>query len=157
MKKLNYSIEVTEQSPELPLFCEKQRQVIINNLAEKALEQCAAEEEAIGLFMYKSRSVNQKELMLFHALYLMHQSCRDTRIKCEEEALSILDMSEGKTVLPEEEFLKEAKRLYWKQFNELSCDLKSFLKHAKAIGMRKCAFDYLLNSHTAVADKLYKY
>ena len=157
MKKLNYSIEVTEQSPEIPLFCEKQRQVVINNLAEIALEKCVAEEEAIGLFMYKSRSVNQKELMLFHALYLMHQSCRDTVIKCEEEALSILEISEVKMVLADEEFLKEAKRLYWKQFNDLSCDLKSFLKNAAAIGMRKSAFDYLLNSHEAVAEKLYKY
>ena len=156
MKKLNYSIEITEQSPELPLFCEKQRQVVINNLAEIALEKCVAEEEAIGLFMYKSRSVNQKELMLFHALYLMHQSCRDTVIKCEEEALSILEISEVKMVLTDEEFLKEAKRLYWKQFNDLSCDLKSFLKNAKAIGVRKSAFDYLLNSHEAIADKMYK-
>lgn len=35
MKKVNYRSEIIEQRPELPLFCEKQRQSVINNLAEK--------------------------------------------------------------------------------------------------------------------------
>lgn len=150
MKKANYRFEVIEQSSELPLFCEKQRQIVISDLVEKALAKCAAEEEAIGSFLWKSKGpVNQNELMLFHALYLMHQSSRNTRIDSEEKALAILEMSEVKTALQENELIKEVKLCYWKIFNETTCDLKLFLKNARAIGMKKSAFDFILNTHTS--------
>lgn len=144
MKKFNYRIEIVEHSPELPLFCEKQRQIIISNLVEKALEKCAAEEEAIGLFLWKSKDpADQKELMLFHALYLMHQSCRSIKIESREEAFEILGAPFELLALTEDELYKEVKLLYWKQFNELSCDLRGFLKNAREIGRKKSAFDYL--------------
>gem|GEM_PF-2023103 len=152
MKRVNYRTEIIEQSPELPLFCEKPRQIVIYNLVEKALEECVAEEEAIGLFLWKSKgTVNQNELMLFHALYLMHQSSRNTRIDSEEKALAILGMSEVKTALPENELIKEVKLWYWNKFNEATCDIKLFLKNARAIGMKKSAFDFILNIHAANA------
>jgi len=152
MKKVNYRFEIIEQSPEMPLFCEKQRQIVISDLVEKALAKCATEEEAIGSFLWKSKGpVNQNELMLFHALYLMHQSSRNTRIDSEEKALAILEMSEVKTALQENELIKEAKLCYWNNFNEATCDLKLFLKSARSIGMKKCAFDFILNIHAANA------
>jgi len=152
MKKANYCFEIIEQSPELPLFCEKQRQIVISDLVEKALAKCATEEEAIGSFLWKSKGpVNQNELMLFHALYLMHQSSRNTKIDSEEKALAILEMSEVKTALPENKLIKEAKLCYWKNFNEATCDLKLFLKNARAIGMKKSAFDFMLNMHATNA------
>jgi len=152
MKKANYRFEIIEQSPELPLFCEKQQQIVISDLVEKALAKCATEEEAIGSFLWKSKGpVNQNELMLFHALYLMHQSSRNTKIDSEEKALAILEMSEVKTALPENKLIKEAKLCYWKNFNEATCDLKLFLKNARAIGMKKSAFDFMLNMHATNA------
>ncbi len=153
MKKVNYRIEIIEQSPELPLFFEKQRQIVISDLVEKALAKCATEEEVIGSFLWKSKGpVNQNELMLFHALYLMHQSSRNTKIDSEEKALAILEMFEVKTALQENELIKEAKLSYWKSFNEGTCDLKSFLKNARAIGIKKSAFDLILNTHAANAE-----
>lgn len=153
MKKVNYSVKIIKQGPELRLFCEKQRQMIIDNLAEKVLAECCAEEEAIGLFLWRSAdlepSVNQKELMLFHALYLMHQSSRNTRIDSEERALAILGMPEVKTALTESELIKEVKLWHWKYFNEATRNLELFLKNARAIGMKKCAFDFILNIHAA--------
>lgn len=144
MKKVNYRSEIIEQRPELPLFCEKQRQSVINNLAEKALEKCAAEEEAIGLFLWKSKGpADHNELMLFHAFYLMHQSGRGIKIECKEEAFEILEAPFGLLALSEDVVFKEIKILYWKQFNELSFDLKGFLKNAREIGRKKSAFDYL--------------
>ncbi|MFX4262170.1 hypothetical protein ACOBQJ_08210 [Pelotomaculum propionicicum] len=144
MKKVNYRMEIIEECPELPLFCEKQRQTAINSLAERALEKGAAEEEAIGLFLWRSKGpADQNELMLFHAFYLMHQSSRSLKIESKEEAFEILGAPYEFTVLAEEELFKEIKLLYWKQFNDLSCDLKRFLKNAREIGRKKSAFDYL--------------
>ena len=144
MKKANYPVEIIEQG-----------QIIIDNMAEKVLAEYCAEEEAIGLFLWKSADleppVNQNELMLFHALYLMHQSSRNTRIDSEEKALAILGMSEVKTALPENELIKEVKLWYWNKFNEATCDLKLFLKNARAIGMKKSAFDFMLNMHATNA------
>lgn len=144
MKKINYRSEIIEKRPELPLFCEKQRQSVINNLAEKALEKGATEEEAIGLFLWKSKGpAGHNELMLFHAFYLMHQSSRSIKIESKEKAFEILGAPYGLLALTEDEVFKEVKVLYWKQFNELSCDLKEFLKNAREIGRKKSAFDYL--------------
>ncbi len=142
MKKVHYRSIINEHSPELPLFCEKQRQTLINNLAEKALERGASEEEAIGLFIRQSKGpLDQNELMLIHAFYLMYQSSRDTRMQSMSEALEILGIPSGAPA--SEGLLKEAKLLYWKQFNDLSCDLRNFLKNAREIGRKKSAFVYL--------------
>lgn len=130
MKKRNYPVEIVEQNPELRLFCEKRRQIIMDNLAEKVLAECRAEEEAIGLFLWKTADleppVSQKELMLFHAIYLMHQGNRNTRIESTEKALAILGVPEGKTALTEIELIKEVKRRYWQNFHELTCNLEDF-------------------------------
>ncbi|NLI14408.1 hypothetical protein [Pelotomaculum propionicicum] len=146
MRKANFRFKYIEQNPELPLFCEKQRQTVISELVEKALAGCASEEEAIGLFLWRSKGpVDQNELMLFHALYLMHQSCRNTVVDSIAKALAILGMSEVKTALPDNELIKEAKLSYWKYFNEATSDLKLFLKNARAVGMKKSAFNFILN------------
>jgi hypothetical protein len=147
MKKVSYRSEIIEQRPELPLFCEKHRQTVLNSLAEGALEKGASEEEAIGLFLWKSKDpADQNELMLYHAFYLMHQSSRSIKIESKEEAFEILGAPFELNVLAEEELLKEIKLLYWKQFNDLSCDLRSFLKNAREMGRKKSAFDYLAAS-----------
>lgn len=144
MKKVNCRSGVMEQRPDLPLFGEKQRQTVINSLADRALEQGASEEEAIGLFLWKSKGpAEQNELMLYHAFYLMHQSSRSIRIESKEEAFEILGVPYELTVLAGEDLLREIKLLFWKQFNDLSCDLRCFIKNAREMGRKKCAFDYL--------------
>lgn len=138
MKKVRYHSEIIEQRPELPLFCEKNRQTVLNSLAEGALEKGASEEEAIGLFLWKSKDpADQNELMLYHAFYLMHQSSHSIKIESKEEAFEILGAPYELTVLAEKELLKEIKLLYWKQFNDLSCDLRCFLKNAREMGRKK--------------------
>lgn len=144
MKKVNCRSVILEKRPELPLFCEKQRQAVLNSLAEGALEKGASEEEAIGLFLWKSKDpADQNELMLYHAFYLMHQSSRSIRIESKEEAFEVLGAPYELTVLAGEELFREIKLLYWKQFNDLSCDLRCFLKNAREMGRKKSAFDYL--------------
>lgn len=144
MKKVHCCLDINENSPQIPLFCEKQRQTVINNLAEKALDRGASEEEAIGLFLWQSKGpADQNELMLFHAFYLMHQRSRSIKIENKDEAFEILGAPFGTGELAGNESFKEIKLFYWKQFNDLSCDLKSFLKNALEIGEKKSAFDYL--------------
>lgn len=144
MKIENYRPQIVEQSPELSLFCEQWRQTAINSLAEDALARGAAEEEAIGLFLWQTKgSAGKDELMLFHAFYLMHQSSRSIKIESKEMAFDILGAPCELQVLAEDEMLKELKLLYWKQFNDLSCDMRGFLKNAREMGRKKRAFDYL--------------
>lgn len=146
MKKVHYRSGINEHNPELPLFCEKQRQAVINNLAEKDLARDASAEEAIGLFLWQSKGpADQNELMLFHAFYLMHQSSRNIKIESKDEAFKILGAPFETLDLTEDELFKEVKLLYWKQFNDLSCDLREFLKNAHEMGRKKSAFDYLVS------------
>ena len=146
MKKVHYRSNINEHSPKLPLFCEKQRQTVISNLAEKALDQGASEEEAIGLFLWQSKDpADQNELVLFHAFYLMHQSSRNMKIENKDEAFDILGAPCKFIFLAEKEILKEVKLLSWKQFNDLSCDWKIFLKKSYEMGRKKSAFDYLVS------------
>lgn len=147
MKKVNYRLKIIEQSPEPPLSCERQRQTVIKNIAEKALEKCADEEKAIGLFLWKSKGpVDQDELMLFHAYYMMYQSSRNVNVESREEALEILGAPSELLDLAEDDLYKDVKHLYWKKFNELSWDLRGLIKNASEMGRKKCAFEYFSES-----------
>lgn len=146
MKKADHKVEIIERCPRTRLLNDRHRQSIINNIAVKVLSEYSTEEEALGMFFWKLADldppVSREEQLLFHALYLVHQSSQNIKIENKEEALEILGILE-KLDLPKEELIKEAKIAYWHGFNILSNNFKHFLKNAHEIGIKKSAFDFL--------------
>ncbi len=145
MEKAEMGINKRASISEPPVH--RNRQAIIQRIALDALAQGCNESEALGLFFWKLAGldppVGNKEQLLFCALFRMHQSCLNTRIHSREEAFKLLGISAEELDLTHKKTIGRAKAAYWKQFNELSSDLKMFLSNAPKIGAMKKALSFI--------------
>lgn len=147
MKKAGCQLEINKVCPKTRFLNEMLRQALINKIALSILSECRAEEEAIGMFFWKTADlnppVNHKEQRLFYALYLMYQSSHNMKIDSKEKALEILRVLEEKLALPKNDLIKEIKLVYWHYFCCSSHNLGEFVNNAREIGIKKSAFDFL--------------
>lgn len=125
----------------------QQRRTIIENIAVDSLLKGCTESQAFGMLFWKLSNFNPQlsyeEQLLFCAFYRIYQSYFNLRIASHEKAFKILGLSINKSGMSQSRIIKIAKLTYWKQYNELSSDLKELLYHAHEIGMKKKALSYI--------------
>jgi len=97
---------------------------------------------------YLETSLSYEEQLLFCAYYHMYQSYFNVNIASAERAFKILGISTNKLSMSHSRIIREAKLSYWKQFNELSHDLKELLFNAYQIGKKKKALSYICDYKT---------
>ncbi len=147
MKKAGHFVEINEQSHNPHPFNDFHRQSVFNKAVAGILTGCPTEEKATGMFFWKLADldppVSREELLLFRALYLIHNNCRNAKVESMEKALGILGIPKEKADLSKEELIRETKVTYWKHFNDMSHNSKDFYRNAREIAIKKSAFDYI--------------
>jgi len=125
----------------------QQRRAIIESIAVDSLQKGCTDSEAISILFWTFSCVepplSYEEQLLFFAFYRMYESYYNVEITSSEKAMEILGISPDKLNTPQSRIIKEAKLSYWKQYNELSHDLKELLCHAYEIGRKKKALSYI--------------
>ncbi|TEB15798.1 hypothetical protein Psfp_01883 [Pelotomaculum sp. FP] len=125
----------------------QQRRAIIEGIALDSLLKGCTDSEAISMLFWKLSSldppVSYEEQLLFCAFYRIYESYLNAKITSTEKAFEILGISISKLNMSQSRIIKEAKLSYWKQYNELSHDLKKLLYHAYEIGRKKKALSYI--------------
>ena len=125
------------------------RRAIIEDIAVDSMLKGCTDSEAVGMLFWKLSSLepplSREEQLLFCAFCRIYQSYFKVKIGNPDRAFEILGISIGKLNMSQSSILKEAKLSYWRQYNELSHDLKQLLSHAREIGKKKKALSYLCN------------
>lgn len=147
MEKAESVITLGTPVPGIPVY--QNRQTLILKIALDSVTRGCSESEALGMLFWRladlGAPVNSKEQLLLCAFFRMHESCRNTRIECCQRALELLEIAPEDFHLPPKDLVKKAKAAYWKEFNELSRNLKSFLSNASRIGRKKKALSFICN------------
>lgn len=125
----------------------QQRRAIIESIAVDSLLKGCTDSEAISMLFWKfsclEPPLSYEEQLLFCAFYRIYESYHSVKITSFEKALEILGISLSKLNMSQSRIIKEAKLSYWKQYNELSLDLKKLLHNAYEIGRKKRALSYI--------------
>jgi len=123
------------------------RQAFINRLIIKSFKKSGTEEQAMGMFFWQTADleppISNKELLYFRALGRMYYEYGGIEIKNMETVFDILNISKEKQHWPRQDLVREAKKAYWRQYNELTRDLGHLLLNAREIVMKKKAFRFL--------------
>jgi hypothetical protein len=142
-----YTIIKDHASGEVIFMLKQQRRAIIESIAIDSLLKGCTDSEAISMLFWKFSCVepplSYEEQLLFMAFYRMYESYNNVKITSCEKALEILGISISKLNMSQTRIVKEAKLSYWRQYNELSRDLKKLLHHACEIGRKKKALSYI--------------
>ena len=133
------------------------RRTIIEDIAVDSILKGYTESEALSMLFWKLSYLetpqSYEEPLLLSAFYRMYQSYFNIKITSYERAFKVLGISANKLSMPHSKIIKEAKLYYWKQFNELSQDLKEFSYNACEIGKKKKALSYICNYNSILSTK----
>lgn len=138
----------------------RQRKAIIEDIAVDSLLKGCTEAEALSMVFWKlsylEAPLSNEEQLLLCAFYRIYQSYFNITITSHESAFKVLGISANKLNMSHSRITKEAKLSYWKQFNELSHDLKELLYNAYEIGSKKKALSYICNYKSIMISKFCK-
>lgn len=153
MEKAENATVIIESTPISDLPVDQDRQSIIEGIALDSLSKGCNELEALGMLFWKLADsdppVSYEEQVLLCAFHRMHQSYLDLILDSYEKAFELLEISTNRLNLPHKEMIRKAKVAYWKQFNDLSPDLRSLLSNANRIGIKKKALGFIC-SHRSI-------
>lgn len=125
------------------------RQKIIARVRDKLMQPQHTEATAMALFLWHLMEleppITPREQLLFCAHFRMYKGYQHTQVENKQEAIKLLEIAPDKQNLSGTRLRKEAKLVYWRQYNQLTSNLWQFQSNAIAIGAKRKALNFICN------------